>query len=261
MKLKVACRLDYESQEKVPLILVLRPQSGSGQRVIEENYSTTPKLPITEYQDVYGNLCQRILSPVGNFSIQTSFKVETQPFIDVNFWAELIPVEQLPDDVLIYLLSSRYCEVEKLSHLATEITTGFNAGYAQVEAIRQWVKNNIIYEYGHTSPSTSAYDISQTKIGVCRDFTHLCLALCRSLSIPARMVVGYLHELKPMDLHAWFESYVGNRWYTFDATQDMPKGNRVVLAYGRDATDVAFATQFGEVTLLNMYVSVEEIVE
>ncbi|MES2518047.1 MAG: transglutaminase family protein [Bacteroidota bacterium] len=259
MKLKVACQLDYDSQENVPLILMLRPQSGLNQHVIEESFFLTPNLPFTQYKDLYGNLCQRLSSPVGKFSINTSAIVETKDQLDVNFEADFVSIENLPDDILIYLLSSRYCEIDKLFDLANEITQNLPWGYAQVDAIRQWVKDNILFEYGHSSSSTSAFDVSQSRIGVCRDFTHLCMALCRSLNIPARMVVGYLYELKPMDLHAWFEAYIGDQWYTFDATQDSPKGNRVVLAYGRDANDVAFATQFGEIELINMYVSAEEV--
>jgi transglutaminase-like putative cysteine protease len=170
-----------------------------------------------------------------------------------------VPVEQLPNEILIYILPSRYCESDKLANLALEIAGNLPMGYAQVDAIRQWVKDHISFEYGHSTTSTSAQDTIHNRKGVCRDFSHLCIALCRSLNIPARMVVGYLHELKPMDLHAWFEAYLGGKWYTFDATQAAPKGNRVVLAHGRDAADVALATQFGEMQLASMYVAVEEV--
>jgi len=259
MKLKVACQLDYESKENAPLILMLRPQNGLQQQIIEENYILSPNISFSEYQDVYGNLCQRIIAPSGKLTINTSSIVETQNHVEINFEAGYVPVENLPNEVIIYILPSRYCESDKLHSLAFEITQNLPLGYPQVDAIRQWVKTHIVYEYDRSSTSTSAFDIVQTKIGVCRDFTHLCLALCRAINIPARMVVGYLHDLKPMDLHAWFEAYVGDKWYIFDATQDSPKGNRVVIAYGRDANDVAFASQFGEIELLNMWVSVEEV--
>ena len=259
MKLKVACQLDYELKENAPLILMLRPQNGSEQKIIEENYLLNPPISFSEYQDVYGNLCQRMIAPLGKLTIKTSSIVETQHHVEVNFKAGFVPVENLPNEAIIYMLPSRYCESDKLFSLAFEITRNLPLGYAQVDAIRQWVKTYIVYEYGRSSSSTSAFDTVQTKTGVCRDFTHLCLALCRALNIPARMVVGYLHDLKPMDLHAWFEAYVGNKWYTFDATQDFPKGNRVIIAYGRDANDVAFASQFGDMELLNMWVSMEEV--
>jgi transglutaminase-like putative cysteine protease len=259
MKLKIACQLSYESQENVPLVLMLRPQSGLAQKIIEEQYLLTPHLPISAYKDIYGNLCQRIFSPIGHLTISTSAIVETSDTIDVNFYANFIPVEQLPDYILMYLLPSRYCESDRFSYMAAEITQNLYLGYPQVEAIRQWVRNNVVYEYGFSSSSSSACDINQSRIGVCRDFSHLCIALCRAINIPARMVVGYLYDLKPMDLHAWFEVYLENQWFTFDATQAYPIGNRVVLAYGRDASDVAFATQFGNIQLVDMQVSVEAV--
>jgi transglutaminase-like putative cysteine protease len=259
MKLKVACQLDYDSKENAPLILMLRPQNGSEQKLIEENYLLTPNIPITEYQDFYGNLCQRMIAPLGKLNIKTSSIFEVKGEFDTNFEAAFVSVENLPNEAIIYTLPSRYCESDKLSNLAFEITQNLPLGYPQVEAIRKWVKNNLTYEYGRSSSSTSAFDVSISRTGVCRDFTHLCLALCRALNIPARMVVGYLYDLKPMDLHAWFEAFVGDKWYTFDATQEHPKGGRVVIAHGRDANDVAFASQFGEMELMNMWVSVEEI--
>ena len=259
MKLKVACQLVYELKENAPLILMLRPQNGLEQQILEENFVLTPNIPVSEYQDVYGNLCQRMFATLGKLTINTTSIVETQAHVEVNFDAGFVPVENLPNEAIIYMLPSRYCESDKLFSLAFEITQNLPLGYAQVDAIRQWVKTHIVYEYGRSSSSTSAFDIVQTKTGVCRDFTHLCLALCRALNIPARMVVGYLHDLKPMDLHAWFEAYVGDKWYTFDATQNSATGNRVVIGYGRDANDVAFASQFGDMELVNMWVSVEEV--
>lgn len=258
MKLKISCELDYLTKENVPLILMLRPRSKFGQWVSREEYLLTPNVPVTEYTDSYGNICQRMIAPEGNFSVKTSAIVESNDQIEVNFDAEFVPVEQLPNNILIYLLPSRYCESDKLNNLALEIVSDLPMGYAQVDAIRQWTRDNVLFQYGQSTSSTSAQDTAQSRVGVCRDFSHLCIALCRSLNIPARMVVGYLYELEPMDLHAWFEAYLGGKWYTFDATQDKPKGNRVVLAHGRDAADVALATQFGDMQLINMYVSVEE---
>jgi transglutaminase-like putative cysteine protease len=258
MKLQISCELDYLTKENVPIILMLRPRSEAKQWVAKEEYLLTPNVPVYEYTDSYGNICQRMIAPEGSFSIKTSAIVETNDHIDVNFAAEFVPVEQLPNDILIYILPSRYCESDKLASMALEIVGDLPMGYAQVDAIRQWTRDNVLFQYSHSTSSTSAQDTAQSRVGVCRDFSHLCIALCRSLNIPARMVVGYLHELEPMDLHAWFEAYLGGNWYTFDATQDRPKGNRVVLARGRDATDVALATQFGDMELINMKVSVEE---
>lgn len=130
-------------------------------------------------------------------------------------------------------------------------------GYAQVESIRQWIQTQVEYQYGTSNASTAAVETAEKKVGVCRDFAHLGIALCRSLNIPARMVVGYLYQLDPMDLHAWFETYIGQRWYTFDATQSKLKGNRITIAYGQDAADVALSTQFGAMQLIEMKVWVD----
>ncbi|WP_337044184.1 transglutaminase family protein [Emticicia sp. 17c] len=261
MKLAVSCQLTYETTQNTPLVLMLRPRSGAGQWVTKEEYLLDPNIPVVEYTDLYGNLCQRLLTPEGNFTVKTSAIVEAPDTIDVDFNANFVPVQELPDDSLIYLLPSRYCESDKLGNMASTIVQEATTGYEQVEAIRKWINENIDYQYGHSNASTSAQDTAQSQVGVCRDFSHLAVALCRSLNIPARFVVGYLYELKPMDLHAWFEAYLGGRWYTFDATQTQPRGNRVVLAYGRDAADVALATQFGEMELTSMFVSVEPVQE
>jgi transglutaminase-like putative cysteine protease len=153
-----------------------------------------------------------------------------------------------------------------MGDLALEIVGDAAPGYDQVEAIRNWINTQINYEYGTSNASTWALDTVETRVGVCRDFAHLGIALCRALNIPARMVVGYLYQLDPMDLHAWFEAYLGSmeddmtegRWYTFDATQTQPRGNRITIAYGRDAADVALATQFGPMQLNSMQVWVNE---
>ena len=145
---------------------------------------------------------------------------------------------------------------DQLSSLAAEIVANVAPGYSQVEAIRKWMHKNINYRYGTSTGATTACDTAQCREGVCRDFAHLGIALCRALNIPARMVVGYAEGLKVPDIHAWFEAYVGWRWYVFDATDEVTLGNRIAIAYGRDATDVAFVTQFGPLTLKSLRVSV-----
>ncbi|WP_019989400.1 transglutaminase domain-containing protein [Rudanella lutea] len=258
MHLHVGCTLQFEAQDNTPVIFMLRPRSGSGQWIISEEYEITPNVPVTEFTDRYGNLCQRLVAPAGPFSVRTAATVQTDDTIDVAPGAPFVPIEDLPDDVLHFLLPSRYCQSDQLGELAADITAAVETpGYDQAEAIRRWINQNIRYEYGTSDASTSAVDTAAHRVGVCRDFTHLGMALCRSLNIPARMVVGYLHELKPMDLHAWFEAYVDGRWYTFDATQTEPKCNRVTVAYGRDAADVAFTTQFGPMLLNTMEVWVK----
>ncbi|MFD1142615.1 transglutaminase domain-containing protein [Larkinella insperata] len=258
MKLFAGCELTYDVPAPAPVVLMLRPRSGAGQWIISEEYQIEPNTPVVEYTDTYGNLCQRLVAPAGPFRIEISLTAETADSIDVALGAPFVPVEELPDDTLQFLLPSRYCQSDRLGAQAMDITAGFAPGYNQVEAIRSWIQNHITYQYGTSDATTSSVDTAEKRIGVCRDFAHLGIALCRSLNIPARMVVGYLYKLDPMDLHAWFEAFVDGRWYTFDATQKEPRGNRIVVAYGRDAADVALATQYGPMALKGMKVWVEE---
>ncbi|MGB5455925.1 MAG: transglutaminase family protein, partial [Gammaproteobacteria bacterium] len=154
-------------------------------------------------------------------------------------------IQYLPDAVLSYLLPSRYCESDTFGQMAAEITANELLGYNQVAAIVSWIRHNISYLPGSSDLAVTAGEVNSRQYGVCRDLAHIAIALCRSLSIPARMVVGYLDGLEPMDLHAWFEAYVGGRWYTFDATQAELHGGYVAVGYGRDAADVAIYNQFG----------------
>lgn len=257
MRLHAGCQISYEASAPTPLIFMLRPRSGQGQWVMREEYLLTPSVPVVEYTDGYGNLCQRLVVPTGAFQVKSAAWVETAAAIDVEPGAAYVPVEELPEAVLQFLLPSRYCQSDQLGDLASQIVGDAVPGYDQVEAIRSWIHYNIKYEYGTSDASTSATDTAQQRVGVCRDFTHLGISLCRSLNIPARMVVGYLYQLDPMDLHAWFEAYINHRWYTFDATQDQPRGNRITIAYGRDAADVALSTQFGPMKLVDMKVWVD----
>jgi transglutaminase-like putative cysteine protease len=163
----------------------------------------------------------------------------------------------LPESVLPFIVPSRYCPADQLSQLALDVVKGADPGYAQVEAIRAWIAANIKYSYGTSNASTTALDTANNRCGVCRDFAHLGIALCRALNIPARMVAGYTHELKDPDLHAWFEAYVGHRWFIFDAVVERPQGNRIAIAFGRDAGDVAIITQFGPLILRELSVRVQ----
>jgi transglutaminase-like putative cysteine protease len=262
MRLDAGCTLSFETQTPTPAILMLRPRSGLGQWILREEYIIEPSVPVIEYTDSYGNLCQRMVIPEGRLHLQVNVCAETSDVIDLQWDATFIPVENLPDSVLQFLLSSRYCPSDQMSisALANQIASGITPGYGQVQAIRNWIQSNIEYRYGTSDASTSAMETVDNRVGVCRDFAHLGIALCRSLDIPARMVVGYLYELEPMDLHAWFEAFVGNRWYTFDSTQQEPKGNRISIAYGRDAADVALVTQFGPANLIDMKIWVSAAV-
>jgi transglutaminase-like putative cysteine protease len=258
MYLQAGCEIVFAVDVPTPMVLMLRPRSGAGQWIAQESYALTPAVPAVEYVDPYGNLCQRVVAPAGEFRIRTTVGAEVAAEIDVLSDAPFVPIQQLPDSVLHFLLPSRYCPSDMLGERAREIVGDAAPGYNQVETICAWIQRNIEYRYGTSDASTSATDTLAQRSGVCRDFAHLGMAFCRSLNIPARMVVGYLHELEPMDQHAWFEAYVGNRWFTFDATQAQPRGGRIAIAYGRDAADVAFATQFGPVTLQEFQVWVGE---
>lgn len=258
MRLNAQCDIAFEVSAPTPMILMLRPRSGYGQWVAREEYVLAPMVEVTEYTDGYGNLCQRLVAPQGQFAIHTAVAVETADQIDTAPGAPLTLAQDLPDSALQFLLPSRYCQSDQLGDLAQQLVAGAAPGYDQAEMIRAWIHANVAYQYGTSGASTSALDTANQRVGVCRDFAHLGIGLCRSLNIPARMVVGYLYQLDPMDLHAWFEAYLAGRWYTFDATQPEPCGGRIVIAYGRDAADVALITQFGPAQLGQMRVSVEK---
>jgi transglutaminase-like putative cysteine protease len=247
MILEAGVKIQVNTPAETPVVLMLRPQGGAGQNVIASELRIEPLADIREYQDSFGNLCQRVVLAPGASEITGTCTVDAPDHIDVGTHADFTLVQDLPDDVLQYLLQSRYCQSDmpEVLQLASKIVRKAQPGYDQVEAIRAWIRKHLKYKYGVSNANTSALETAKKRAGVCRDFSHLGIALCRALRIPARMVVGYLHELDPMDLHAWFEAYVGGRWYTFDATQPEPRGNRVVLAYGRDAADVAQLSEYG----------------
>lgn len=247
MILNAGCTISENVAVPSAVVLMLKPQSGLGQKVTACDVKINPPSNIVEYTDAFGNFCQRVILPAGQVTIECSCTVEASDVIATNPNAGFTLVQELPDNVLQYLLPSRYCQSDLMLNLATEIAGKAVPGYQQVETIRRWIQQNVKYQYGFSTPSTSALETAKSRVGVCRDFSHLGIAFCRALRIPARSVVGYLYQLDPMDLHAWFEAFVGGRWYTFDATQAEPKGNRIVLAYGRDAADVAQVSVYGPV--------------
>lgn len=256
MRLHASCEITFETDVYVPAILMLRPRSGWGQWISREEYSFEPRGPVIEYTDNFGNLCQRIVIPPGAMKVRASCIAETPDNVDVDTSAPYVSLENLPEGVLHFLYPSRYCPSDQFQVLATEIVRGVTLGYPQVEAIRAWMHGHVEYRYGTSSTVTTALDTANTRAGVCRDFAHLGIALCRALNIPARMVVGYAHRLKVQDIHAWFEAYVGGRWFAFDGTSERTAGNRIAIGYGRDATDVAFVTQFGPLALISLVVLV-----
>ncbi|WP_207063944.1 transglutaminase family protein [Motiliproteus sp. SC1-56] len=245
MWLRTRCDLTFDLEVETPFILMLRPRSGANQWVMREEYQVEPQVPVFEFTDSYGNLCQRLVAPPGHFSVRTVADMRVADEVDRAPGAPFIKVQYLPDGALCYLLPSRYCESDHFNEMATEISAGQRLGYDQVAAIESWLRTAYRYEPGSTCATLSAVEVNARPVAICRDLAHLGIALCRALSIPARMVVGYLYRLEPMDLHAWFEAYVGGRWYTFDATQAELHGGYVALGYGRDAADVAVFNQFG----------------
>ncbi|MFT4738685.1 MAG: transglutaminase-like putative cysteine protease [Cyclobacteriaceae bacterium] len=262
MWLRTSCYLEFELKAPTPFILMLRPRSGAKQWIEREEYKILPSVPVTEYTDSFGNLSQRLIAPAGNFSVRTSADVKVADFVDVSPGAPFVEVQHLPDYILSYLLPSRYCESERFNEMAVSISANQLLGYDQVAAIEAWLRTTISYIPGSSNYPISAIEVNQKQSGVCRDLAHLGIALCRSLSIPARMVVGYLHELSPMDMHAWFEAYVGGRWYTFDATQSGRKGGYVAVGYGHDASDVAVTNQFGLAAYpIQQLVNVEQLID
>ena len=245
MWLRTDCNITFDVSIPTPFILMLRPRSGVHQWVAREAYTLKPSVRVVEYTDNYGNLCQRLIAPPGEFFIRTSADVLTADDIDVSPGTPFDEVQNLPDAVLTYLLPSRYCESDRFTELGRELVDGVEPGYDQVASIVEWIRSSVRYNPYSSNFQLSAVEVNQQREGVCRELAHLGIALCRGLCIPARMVVGYLCGLEPMDFHAWFEAYVGGRWYIFDATQAVPRGGRVTVAYGRDAPDVAIFNQFG----------------
>jgi transglutaminase-like putative cysteine protease len=251
MKLKVSCDLRFESIEPSFLILMLRPFRGYQQWINSEVYSIEPAIPLIESTDGFGNSCQHLVMPVGDVLIHSSAEVMVADSADIAPGACFVEIQYLPNQVLPFLLPSRYCESDRFGDLAREITADVLLGYDQVSKISDWVRDFIEYTPGTSEFPLSATEVHQLGHGVCRDLAQVAIALCRSISIPARLVVGYLHNLEPMDLHAWFEAYIGNRWYTFDPTQQSLQGGRVIIAFGRDAADVSIFHQFGSGCSLN----------
>jgi transglutaminase-like putative cysteine protease len=222
---------------------------------------------IHQYKDGFGNTCTRLIAPVGRIHLSTDFVV-----VDSGLPDEVVPdatqaaVEDLPADVLIYLLGSRYCETDQLSNLAWSLFQSTPPGWARVQAICDYVHNHIIFDYQHARPTKTSHDAYMERRGVCRDYTHLAITFCRCMNIPARYCTGYMADiavppLLPMDFSAWFEVWLDGRWHTFDARNNTPRIGRVLMATGRDATDVAIVNTFGPASLWSFTVISEEIVE
>lgn len=256
MRLRARNNIEIQCEDDCPLVAMLRPRSGTDQWVLAERYEVAPWVPASEFIDSYGNLCQRFTLPQGASRITVESEVEVSDQIAVDRHAPQVPVAMLPDDTLMYLLQSRYAPSDKMEERARAIVQGCAPGYPQAERIHDWIRENLEYRYGVSEESTCAIDTLEDGAGVCRDFAHVGVALTRSLAMPARVVVGYLLDLEPMDMHAWYEVFLGDRWFAFDATQDSPRGGRVRVGHGRDIADVAFLSNYGPLEIQRMQVSV-----
>jgi transglutaminase-like putative cysteine protease len=266
MRVHVGCEFVYEAPAPTPTIWQVRPRADPGQRLTEEHWTAEPALPRTSYHDDFGNVCDRLTLPSGRSLVRYDAEVEVSGLADdVDVGARQIPVESLPDDAMVFLLPSRFCLSDLLHDRAWELFGATEPGWSRVVAVCNWVHENVMFTAGSSNPFTSALDVWNSRTGVCRDFAHLGLTLCRSLNIPARYVFGYLPDIgidppyEPQDFCAWIEVYLEHRWWTFDPRNNMPRVGRVVIGRGRDALDVAMVTAYGAPQLQTMTVWADEV--
>jgi transglutaminase-like putative cysteine protease len=268
MRIRVGYELVYESPQPTPMLLMLNVHpSRAGDVIVPDPILSEPAVPITYYQDSFGNTCGRIVAPAGRIQLSTAAVVSDTGEPDaVASNAPQQAIADLPHDSLVFLLGSRYCETDRLSDRAWAMFGTTPPGWARVQAICDFVHGHITFGYQHARPTKTAMDVFGERLGVCRDFAHLAVTLCRCMSIPARYCTGYLGDIgvppdpSPMDFSAWFEAYLGGRWYTFDARHNTPRIGRILVARGRDAADVALTTSFGPTTLAGFKVVSDEIV-
>src|ERR1700704_6300142 len=266
MRIRVGCEFEYASEAAVPMLMMVRAQPDDGQHTLYESRWTEPRIAVRDYVDAFDNHCWRFTAPTGPFRIRYDAVVATSSEPDLVVPdAPLVPVEDLPDVTLVYTLASRYIQSDLLVSQAWDIFGGTPPNWQRVQAICDWVHTNVSYETAGNSPSITALDVFERRIGVCRDFALLAIAFCRALNIPARYTFGYLPDIAveppdvPMDFHTWFEAYVGGRWYTFDARHNTPRVGRVVIGRGRDAVDCALSTAYGSARLAKFTVWSDEI--
>jgi transglutaminase-like putative cysteine protease len=267
MLIRTGYDIRFEADMPVPMmaLLSIHPSRHQDMRT-PHRIVVTPDVPMYDYVDDFGNVCTRATIPEGGLSLSCDFVVEDSGLPDpVAPEAEQAPIELLPDDVLVYLLASRYCETDRLLDTAWSLFGGIAPGWRRVQAIVDFTHDHVEFGYHHARPSKTAWDAHQERTGVCRDFAHLAITLCRCMNIPARYCTGYLGDIgippidAPMDFSAWFEVYLGGRWYTFDARHNRPRIGRILMARGRDATDTALTTSFGPVRLVRFDVHTDEV--
>ena len=268
MKLRVGYELLYDCPQATPMILMLHIHHTRAPDIITADQLTTyPSVPISFYRDGFGNWCSRLVAPAGQIRIANTVLLNDTGCPDpVSLGAQQLPVENLPDDVLVYLLGSRYCDTDRLSETAWQLFGHSPTGWGRVQAICDFVHGYITFNYGDARSTRTAWEAFNERRGVCRDFTHLAVAFCRCINIPARYCTGYLGDIgvppshDPMDFSAWFEAYLDGAWHVFDPRNNARRIGRVLMARGRDAVDVPISNTFGPNTLQGFKVMAEEAV-
>lgn len=267
MQIRVGYELLYDCPQPTPMILTLHiHHSRVADIVVPDHLITTPVVPVTAYRDGFGNWCSRIIAPKGELQLTANavLRDSGQPDAVVP-WAHQHPVPELPEETLVYLLGSRYCETDLLVQTAWARFGQGPTGWGRVQAICDFVHHHVRFGYEHARPTKTAWETLQEGAGVCRDYAHLAIALCRCMNIPARYCTGYLGDMGtpppygPMDFAGWFEAYLGGQWHTFDPRNNVPRIGRVLIARGRDATDAAISSTFGPNTLKGFKVWTDEV--
>jgi transglutaminase-like putative cysteine protease len=267
MLIRLGFELAYEFPQATPMLLMLNVHfSRTADLVRADTIVTEPVLPLRMYRDAFGNWCTRLVAPAGIFRVTADALIEDSGLAEPSFpYASEHAVESLPDEALVYLLPSRYCETELLSPAAWSLFGGMMPGWSRVQAICDFVHQHIAFDYQCARPTKTAWETYNERRGVCRDFAHLALTLCRCLNIPARYCTGYLGDIgvqpmdAPMDFSGWFEAYIGGRWCVFDPRHNQRRIGRVLIAHGRDAADVAICMTFGPNVLQGFRVWTDEV--
>jgi transglutaminase-like putative cysteine protease len=269
MKIRIGCDLTYACAAPTPMVLMLNVHPDrAGDLLAPDLIRVVPHRALAIYTDMFGNVCARLIAPAGDLRIMTDTIVSDTGLPDeVAPDAQQHSIAELPNDALMFLMGSRYCETDRLSDFAWGMFGKTPEGWARVQSIVDFVHRHIKFDYMQARVTRSAADVLEERVGVCRDYAHLSVALCRCMNIPARYCTGYLGDIgvpidpAPMDYSAWFEVYLGGRWYTFDARHNEPRIGRIVIARGRDAADVAISTTFGWNQLKNFTVWTDEVTD
>jgi transglutaminase-like putative cysteine protease len=269
MKIRAGYQISYECPQPTPMILTLSVHpSRAPDLLTPDRMRLDPAIPANAYRDGFGNTCHVIHAPTGRLTLSADFLINDSGKPDeVAPDAAQHSLEQLPVETLVYLLGSRYCETDRFIQIAWAQFGHVAKGWPLVQAICNYVHDRITFGYEHASPTKTAFDAHTQQRGVCRDFSHLAITLCRCMNVPARYCTGYLGDIgvppdgMPMDFSAWFEVYLGGRWYTFDARHNKPRIGRILMGRGRDATDVAIVTEFGPCKLASFTVVTDEVPE